>query len=73
MSLAEWDEKIAPHLHAIENGAEMAARHVGHLVRQPAFATLAYDEMEKLERMLMLTLDRVRAAKRAFRELPPDA
>jgi hypothetical protein len=70
-TLADWDEKVRPHLHGIESGAEMCTRHVGQLVYRPTFETLAFEDIQKLERLLSTALDKVRAAKRAYRELPP--
>lgn len=70
MQLTEWEEKVKPHLHGIQNGAEMCARHVGQLVYKPVFDTLAFEDIEKLERLLSMALDKVRAAKRAYREKP---
>jgi len=70
-TLAEWDEKIAPHLHGISAGANMCARHVGQLVYQPTFETLAFEDLQKLERLLSMALDKVQRARRDFREKPP--
>jgi hypothetical protein len=69
-TLAEWDEHVAPHLHGIQAGAEMCTRHVGQLVYQPVFQTLAYEDLEKLERLLARALDKVMSAKRDFKGLP---
>lgn len=71
MTLAEWDEKVRPHLHGIEAGAEMCSRHIGQLVYRPAFETLAFEELEKLERLLGAALKKVSRAKRAYQELSP--
>ena len=70
-TLAEWDQTIGPHLHGIEAGAEMCSRHVRQLVYRPAFETLAFEDLQKLERLLAAALDKVRAAQRAYREKPP--
>lgn len=70
MTLAEWEVNVAPHLHGIQAGAEICERHARRLVYQPSFETLAYDDLEKLERLLSVALEKVRTAKRTFRELP---
>lgn len=70
MTLAEWDEKIAPHLRGIQAGAFMCSRHVGQLVYRPIFETLAADELAKLEALLDVALDKVRSAQRAYHEKP---
>lgn len=72
LTLEQWDAEIAPHLHGIEAGAQMAARHVGQLVYQPKFETLAAEELVKLQTVLDLASAKVRAARRAFAELPVD-
>lgn len=70
MTLAEWDETIAPHLHAIEAGALMCSRHVGQLVYRPVFDTLAADELAKVEALLIVALDKVQTAIRSYQEKP---
>lgn len=70
MTLPEWDETIAPHLHAIEAGALMCSRHVGQLVYRPVFDTLAADELAKLEALLDIAIEKVRAARRTYQEKP---
>ena len=70
-TLAEWDAWIRPHLHGIATGAEICARHVKHLVHKPAFETLAFAALEETERELVAALEKVRAVKRSYRELPP--
>lgn len=72
MTLAEYDERIGLHLHAIEAGADMVRSHVEQLVYRPAFDTLAFEHIEKLEGLLGSALEKVRGAKRAFREKPVD-
>lgn len=72
MTLEQWDAEIAPHLHAIEAGAQMVSRHVGQLVYRPVFDTLAADEMAKLEALLAIALDKVRTAQRNFNGKPVD-
>jgi len=70
ITLAEWDAWIRPHLHGIAAGAEICARHVKHLTQTPAFETLAFAALEETERDLLAALEKVRAVKRAYRELP---
>ena len=45
MTLSEWDDKVRPHLHFIESGAEMAARHASKLPCRAQWATIAEDEL----------------------------
>jgi hypothetical protein len=70
MPLAEWDYKIARHLHGIESGAELCARHAGQLVFQPDFTTLALDELDRAEIVLKHALTQIRKAKQAYQEKP---
>lgn len=69
MDLDAWRAAIRPHLEGIEVGAEMCRRHVGHLVFKPPFDTLAFEELQKLDRILVLALEKVRKAQAAYREL----
>lgn len=69
-TLAEWDAWIRPHLHGIETGAEICARHVKHLLSAPDFETLAFASLEETERVLAAALEKIRAAKLAYREKP---
>ena len=68
--MAEWDAWIRPHLHGIATGAEICARHVKHLLYTPAFETLAFAALEETERELVQALEKIRAAKLAYREKP---
>lgn len=70
-TLEDWERDTKPHLHGIEAGAEMCRRHVGQLIYRPVFETLAYEDLEKLERLLAAALEKVRRAKRDYREKPP--
>lgn len=69
-TLLEYDEQVGQHLHAIVAGAEMVKSHVGQMVYQPSFETVALEEIENLERALDRALEKVRDAKRTFREKP---
>ena len=62
LSLSEWDEKIGRHLHYIEAGAEMCARHVSQLIWRPQFETYTVDDLKHVEGCLTLALDKVRKA-----------
>lgn len=70
MTLTEYDQQVGQHLHAIVAGAEMVKSHVGQLVYKPAFETLAFEEIENIERALARALDKVRAAKQAYQNAP---
>jgi hypothetical protein len=69
-TLADYDDQVGQHLHAIVHGAEMVKSHVGQLVYRPHFETLAFEEIEDLERLLGAALRMVSNAKRAYREKP---
>jgi hypothetical protein len=71
-TLEEFDQQIRPHLHGIEAGAEMCRRHVDQLVYRPTFNTLAFDELQTLEKTLRAALDKVRSVQAAFLRLPQD-
>jgi hypothetical protein len=71
LTLAEWDAWIKPHLQNIEAGAELCAKHVRKLAFQPEFTTLASEAMDEAEMVLVQALKKLRAAQRAYRELPP--
>jgi hypothetical protein len=45
MSLFDWDTKVRPHLHYIQTGAELCARHALQLTCKPDFAALACHEL----------------------------
>jgi hypothetical protein len=70
MSLAEWDQYVAPHLHGIEAGAQMCARHVVQMVYRPGFETIAEFELKKAESILTAALARVREARRMYDDKP---
>jgi hypothetical protein len=69
-TIHEYDVQVGQHLHEIVAGVEMVKSHVGQLVYRPNFETLAFEEIEDLERLLSNALEKVRGAKRAFREKP---
>jgi hypothetical protein len=62
ISLSEWDAKIGRHLHYIEAGAEMCARHVSQLIWRPEFETYTLDDLSHVEHCLTLALTKVRKA-----------
>lgn len=69
-TLAEWDEQVGQHLHSIIAGAAMVKSHVSQLVYRPSFDTMAFEEIENVERCLDRALDKIRYAKRAYQEKP---
>lgn len=71
-TIHEYDVQVGQHLHQIVAGADMVKSHVGQLVYRPNFETLAFEEIEDLERLLSAALHRVRDAKRAYQEKPID-
>lgn len=62
LTLEQWDRSVGHHLHLIEAGAEMTARHARQLLARPDWETLAQDEMQKTEKVLEGALGVVRAA-----------
>jgi hypothetical protein len=62
MSLEQWDRTVGHHLHMIEAGAEMAARHADRLLARPDFETLAQDELARAEKILESALRKLREA-----------
>jgi hypothetical protein len=72
MTLADYDKQVGQHLHEIVAGAEMVKSHVAQMVYRPSFETLAYEQIETIERELSRALEKVRAAKSRYREKPVD-
>ena len=68
MTLADWDEKVAPHLHFIEAGAAMAERHARALMQRPDFETMAEDELSKVRSALTGALAKVITAQENYRK-----
>lgn len=68
MNLADWEQKVSPHLQFIEAGASMAARHARQLVLRPDFESLAEDELRKTREVLQAALSNVIIAQAAYRE-----
>jgi hypothetical protein len=72
MTLADWEQKVSPHLQFIEAGAQMAARHARALPLRPGFESLAEDELRKVREVLQSALTQVIVAQAAYRETPPE-
>lgn len=66
MTLAEWDQRVSPHLQFIEAGCEMAARHVGFLPIKPDFETKAEAGLERTRKVLEGALAKIKAAQKAY-------
>jgi hypothetical protein len=62
MDLADWDQKVRPHLQFIEAGAEMAARHARALPCRPEWQTKAQHELETTRKVLESALASIIAA-----------
>jgi hypothetical protein len=71
-TLHEYDVQVGQHLHEIIEGAAKIKSHVLQMVYQPHFDTLAFEEIENIERLLCNALEKVRYAKAAYRGLPRD-
>jgi hypothetical protein len=70
LDLAEWDQRIARHLHMIEAGAELCARHVDQMIFRPSFETIAETELVTLENILTTALRRVKQARESYDAKP---
>jgi hypothetical protein len=70
MSLAEYDEKVKPHLKYIEAGAEMAARHARSLKIRPDFATKAAAQLQETREVLEHALAEIDAAQATYNSKP---
>lgn len=66
LALDEWDRGVGYHLHLIEAGAEMAARHADRLLSRPDWETLAQNELAKAEKVLECALQQVREARASY-------
>jgi hypothetical protein len=66
MTLFDWDATVKPHLHFIEAGAAMAARHASLLPCRPDFATIAQDELAKSRAVLEAALQNIIAAQAVY-------
>jgi hypothetical protein len=64
--LEKWDQGIGYHLHLIEAGAEMAARHANRLLSRPDWETLAQNELAMVEKVLEDALQKVRDARASY-------
>jgi hypothetical protein len=72
MTLAEYDEQVGQHLHAIVAGAEMVKSHISQLVYRPSFETLAFEQIETVEYQLGRALETIRQAKASYQGKPVD-
>lgn len=73
MTLSQWDKDVRPHLHLIEAGAEMAARHVRMLPVRPNFESIAESDLAEARTVLQNALARIIAAQATFQSKPEDA
>ena len=72
MSLEEYDRRVGFHLKMIQSLAKQIDTHVGYMVAQPGFDTMAEDDLEKIDGALAHALGIVRFALSRFREKPRD-
>ena len=70
MTLEEWDVAIKPHLHGIQNGADMIKRHVDQMMARPEFETMAIDDLFRTQLALQNALDRLERARVIYGEKP---
>lgn len=73
LSLEEWDQKVGRHLHLIEVGADMCARHAEQMFLRPNFASIAEADLECADKILTAALEKIRYAQSIYREKPRDA
>lgn len=73
MTLADWDQKVKPHLDFIMAGAEMAARHARALPCKADFKTLAEDELAQTRFVLEAALLDVIAAQTTYHSKPTES
>jgi hypothetical protein len=73
MPLADWDQKVAPHLQFIASGAQMAARHARALPVRPGFQSYAEDELAQCRKVLADALEEIVKAQVAYQSKPVDA
>lgn len=80
MTLSDWDRHVAGALHAIKSSAFWASYHardittaMNIIVCRPDWPTQAEDALETAERDLNEALERVKAARRAYRSKPLEA
>lgn len=66
MTLFDWDREVRPHLHFIEAGANMVARHASLLPCKPYFETIAEDELAKSRAVLEAALQNIIAAQQTY-------
>lgn len=72
-TLSDWDCRVRPHLHGIEAGAEMAARHARALPFKPGFETKAEDELAQARRVLESSLALIVAAQEMYQSKEVEA
>jgi hypothetical protein len=72
MPLAEWDQRVAPHLQFIISGAQMAARHARMLPVRPGFQSYAEDELASCRRVLADALEEIVKAQAEYQRKPRD-
>jgi len=70
MTLADWDNSVRPHLHYIEAGAAMAARHARELQIRPNFESRAEHELAELRSVLSSALAFVISAQEHIKSKP---
>jgi hypothetical protein len=66
MTLADFDINVKPHLHFIEAGAAMAARHASLLPCKPDFATIAEHELAEARGVLARALADIAQAQQIY-------
>jgi len=73
MTLFEYDQHVKPHLHFIEAGCEMAARHAGLLPARPDFESLAEIELAEVRKVLHNALEQIITAQAMYQSKKADA
>jgi hypothetical protein len=72
-TMNEWDQKVAPFLHVIEDNAKAAERHarsIGPAVRmlpyRPGFETLAQEALDRAEQAALNALAQIKEARTRY-------
>lgn len=73
MTLSQWDKEVRPHLHFIESGAAMAARHARLLPAKPDFETIAESELAEARTILQNALEQIVKAQAVYQSKTADA
>lgn len=66
LTLEEFDQRVARHLHMIEAGVELCERHVDQLIFRPSFETICENDLARLEEIMAEAMRRIHDAQRKY-------